>query len=161
MAFALTDPTAAVTLPVPGAVPAVKVVEAPEVGLNDEPVSVVLQAGVTTTALPWASAPVAANTWVAPAATVAVEGESVIEASGPAATVTGRVAELSPLAEAVTVWVPAIPQGLERSVDRRSAAILLRSAPDLDIVFCGNDEIARGVADGLRDLGRAMPEDWR
>ncbi|HTX00410.1 MAG TPA: LacI family DNA-binding transcriptional regulator [Acidimicrobiales bacterium] len=42
---------------------------------------------------------------------------------------------------------------------RQATAILLRSCPDLDAVFCGNDEIARGVADGLRDLGRRIPDD--
>jgi LacI family transcriptional regulator len=42
---------------------------------------------------------------------------------------------------------------------RQAAAILERSSPGLDAVFCGNDEIARGVADGLRDLGRRVPDD--
>ena len=42
---------------------------------------------------------------------------------------------------------------------RQAAAVLARSCPDVDAVFCGNDEIARGVAEGLRDLGRRIPED--
>ena len=42
---------------------------------------------------------------------------------------------------------------------RRSADLLLRSAPGLDAVFCGNDQIARGVADRLREAGRRVPED--
>ena len=42
---------------------------------------------------------------------------------------------------------------------RQSAAILIGECPDLDAVFCGNDEIARGVAEGLRDLGRRVPGD--
>jgi len=42
---------------------------------------------------------------------------------------------------------------------RQAAAILLRSCPELDAVSCGNDEIARGVADGLRDLGLRVPDD--
>lgn len=42
---------------------------------------------------------------------------------------------------------------------RQAGAILVRHCPDLDGVFCGNDEIARGVADGLRDVGRRVPED--
>ncbi len=37
--------------------------------------------------------------------------------------------------------------------------VLLRSAPELDAVFCGNDQIARGVADAMRDAGRHVPED--
>jgi LacI family transcriptional regulator len=42
---------------------------------------------------------------------------------------------------------------------RQAAAILHRSEPGFDAVFCGNDEIARGVADGLRDLGLRVPDD--
>jgi LacI family transcriptional regulator len=42
---------------------------------------------------------------------------------------------------------------------RQAAAILQRCCCDLDAVFCGNDEIARGVADGLRDLDRRVPDD--
>ena len=42
---------------------------------------------------------------------------------------------------------------------RQAADMLLRSAPELDAVFCGNDQIARGVADTLREAGRAMPDD--
>ena len=42
---------------------------------------------------------------------------------------------------------------------RQAADMLLRSAPELDAVFCGNDQIARGVADTLREAGRAIPDD--
>lgn len=42
---------------------------------------------------------------------------------------------------------------------RRAIADLLRDAPDLDGVFCGSDQIARGVIDGLREAGRSVPED--
>jgi LacI family transcriptional regulator len=42
---------------------------------------------------------------------------------------------------------------------RQAADMLLRSAPDLDAVFCGNDQIARGMADAVRDSGRHIPED--
>jgi len=42
---------------------------------------------------------------------------------------------------------------------RQAAAVLARACPGLDAVFCGNDEIARGVADGLHDLGRDIPDD--
>ena len=37
--------------------------------------------------------------------------------------------------------------------------MLLRSAPGLDAIFCGNDQIARGVADAAREAGRRVPED--
>jgi LacI family transcriptional regulator len=42
---------------------------------------------------------------------------------------------------------------------REGAHILLRSSPDVEAIFCGSDQIARGVADTLRMLGRRVPED--
>ncbi|MET7451596.1 LacI family DNA-binding transcriptional regulator [Streptomyces sp. NPDC005574] len=40
---------------------------------------------------------------------------------------------------------------------RRAAEAVLRTAPDTDAFFCGNDQIARGVADTLREGGVAVP----
>ncbi len=42
---------------------------------------------------------------------------------------------------------------------RQATDVLLRSEPDLDAIFCGNDQIARGVADALREAGRRVPDD--
>jgi len=42
---------------------------------------------------------------------------------------------------------------------RDAAHILLRSGDPFDAVFCGSDQIARGVADALREAGRRLPED--
>jgi LacI family transcriptional regulator, galactose operon repressor len=42
---------------------------------------------------------------------------------------------------------------------RDAIAELLAVAGDLDAVFCGSDQIARGVLDGLREQGRRVPED--
>jgi LacI family transcriptional regulator len=42
---------------------------------------------------------------------------------------------------------------------RRGVDLLLRSAPGLDAIFCGNDQIARGAADRLREVGRRVPAD--
>ncbi|HZC39861.1 MAG TPA: LacI family DNA-binding transcriptional regulator [Streptosporangiaceae bacterium] len=42
---------------------------------------------------------------------------------------------------------------------RQAADVLLRSVPGLDAVFCGNDQLARGVADAVREAGRRVPED--
>ena len=44
---------------------------------------------------------------------------------------------------------------------RQAAAILQRSCPDLDAVFCGNDEIARGVADGFATSADGYRTTWR
>ncbi|MFD2353015.1 substrate-binding domain-containing protein [Nonomuraea ferruginea] len=37
--------------------------------------------------------------------------------------------------------------------------MLLHAAPDVDAVFCGSDQIARGVAETLRERGRRVPDD--
>ena len=42
---------------------------------------------------------------------------------------------------------------------REAARKLLADQPDLDAVFCGSDQIARGVADTLRGSGRDIPGD--
>ena len=42
---------------------------------------------------------------------------------------------------------------------RDAAAMLLAQHPDVDGIVCGSDQIARGVLDTLRDLGRSVPED--
>ncbi|PZE25371.1 MULTISPECIES: LacI family DNA-binding transcriptional regulator [unclassified Curtobacterium] len=40
---------------------------------------------------------------------------------------------------------------------RGAARMLLESTPDVDAVFCGSDQIARGVVDVLHELGRDVP----
>ncbi|MDF2706156.1 MAG: LacI family DNA-binding transcriptional regulator [Nonomuraea muscovyensis] len=42
---------------------------------------------------------------------------------------------------------------------RQGADILLRAHPDVDAVFCGSDQIARGVSETLRERGRRIPDD--
>jgi LacI family transcriptional regulator len=42
---------------------------------------------------------------------------------------------------------------------RQAARILVRGAPEIDGIFCGSDQIARGVAEGLRDAGIKVPDD--
>lgn len=42
---------------------------------------------------------------------------------------------------------------------RQAASIMLRQAPDVDAMFCGSDQIARGVADSLLEMGRKVPDD--
>jgi LacI family transcriptional regulator len=42
---------------------------------------------------------------------------------------------------------------------RQAAQMVLRSHPDVDAIYCGSDLIARGVLDGLRELGRTVPEE--
>jgi LacI family transcriptional regulator len=42
---------------------------------------------------------------------------------------------------------------------REATARLLDDAPDLDAIFCGSDQVARGALDTLRERGRRVPED--
>ena len=42
---------------------------------------------------------------------------------------------------------------------RQAAGMLLSTEPDVDAVFCGSDQIARGVAETLQAAGRAVPGD--
>jgi LacI family transcriptional regulator len=42
---------------------------------------------------------------------------------------------------------------------REAASQLLAGEPDTDAIFCGSDQIGRGVADTLREAGRGIPAD--
>jgi LacI family transcriptional regulator, galactose operon repressor len=42
---------------------------------------------------------------------------------------------------------------------RQATDLLLRKHPDLEAITCGSDQIARGVTDRLRELGRSVPGD--
>ena len=42
---------------------------------------------------------------------------------------------------------------------RQGASVLLRSSRGVDAIFCGSDQIARGVSDHLRQIGCRVPDD--
>ncbi|WP_433040219.1 LacI family DNA-binding transcriptional regulator [Dactylosporangium sp. CS-033363] len=42
---------------------------------------------------------------------------------------------------------------------RQAAGIMLAGGREFDAVFCGSDQIARGVAEALREAGRTIPDD--
>jgi len=42
---------------------------------------------------------------------------------------------------------------------REATSILIRRGAQFDGIFCGSDQIARGVADALREAGRLVPEE--
>jgi len=42
---------------------------------------------------------------------------------------------------------------------RNAAMLLLRQHPEIDGIVCASDQLARGVLDTLRDLGRSVPDD--
>src|SRR5436190_146661 len=67
----------------------------------------------------------------------------------------GSTASSSPAAARTPARVP-VGEWSE-AWGRRAADAILRTAPDTDAVFCGNDQIARGVADALRERGVDVP----
>lgn len=42
---------------------------------------------------------------------------------------------------------------------RQAAQMVIRAHPEVDAIYCGSDLIGRGVVDGLRELGRSVPND--
>ncbi len=42
---------------------------------------------------------------------------------------------------------------------REAVRAILDDTPDVDAIYCGSDLLARGVADALREAGRAVPDD--
>ena len=42
---------------------------------------------------------------------------------------------------------------------RAATGMLLEQDPDVDAIFCGSDQVARGVLDALREHGRTVPDD--
>jgi len=85
--------------------------------------------------------------------------------------ITGPERFLAARKRAVGFWAAAAEGGLEFSPSevlygewseqwgRDAAKILLRNDPAVDAIFCGSDQLARGVSDTLRDLGRRIPDD--
>jgi LacI family transcriptional regulator len=55
---------------------------------------------------------------------------------------------------------PDLPYGAwSEEWGRLAAAVLADDATGLDGVFCGSDQVARGVIDGLTEAGRRVPDD--
>lgn len=56
------------------------------------------------------------------------------------------------------VGTPMLSEWSERW-GRAATAMLLDRHPEIDAIFCGSDQIARGALDVARDLGRDVPDD--
>ncbi|MET8154887.1 LacI family DNA-binding transcriptional regulator [Sphaerisporangium sp. NPDC005289] len=71
-----------------------------------------------------------------------------------AAATTRRLAE-----EGRSLVAPPLFGGWSEAWGGQAAGILLGSGTEFDAVFCGSDQIARGVGDALRAAGRRIPDD--
>jgi LacI family transcriptional regulator len=70
----------------------------------------------------------------------------------------GTLAALADAGEPLVLDQPMWGEWSERW-GREAATVLMRSGVAFDGVFCGSDQIARGVADALREAGRRVPEE--
>jgi LacI family transcriptional regulator len=89
---------------------------------------------------------------------------SVAHITGPQRHLAARLREAGArraLEEAGSTFAGAGPLWGEwsESWGRDATHIVLRSSPDIEAIFCGSDQIARGVADALREAGRSVPRD--
>ncbi|MBW6440044.1 LacI family transcriptional regulator [Actinoplanes hulinensis] len=62
-------------------------------------------------------------------------------------------------AEGLRLATPVLYGEWSEAWGRQAAGILLSTGADVDAVFCGSDQVARGLAEGLRDAGREIPGD--
>jgi len=70
----------------------------------------------------------------------------------------GAKATLDAAGETMVLGEPLMGEWSERW-GREATAILMRTGEEFDGIFCGSDQIARGVADALREAGRRVPEE--
>lgn len=69
----------------------------------------------------------------------------------------GTTAALAAAGETLVLGAPLMGEWSERW-GREAATMLMRTGAEFDGIFCGSDQIARGVADALREAGRRVPE---
>jgi LacI family transcriptional regulator len=62
-------------------------------------------------------------------------------------------------AECTDLVTPTLYGEWSEAWGRQAAGILLSTGTDFDAVFCGSDQIARGMAEALREAGREIPRD--
>jgi len=70
----------------------------------------------------------------------------------------GALAAIEAAGEAMVLGEPLMGEWSERW-GREAATMMMRTGEDFNGVFCGSDQIARGVADALREAGRRVPEE--
>jgi LacI family transcriptional regulator len=70
----------------------------------------------------------------------------------------GALAAIEAAGETMVLGEPLMGEWSERW-GREAATMLMRTGEEFNGVFCGSDQIARGVADALREAGRRVPEE--
>lgn len=86
--------------------------------------------------------------------------ERIAHVTGPESHLSARIRAAATSREAGSAFTgePLYGEWSERW-GRHAVDVLLRSHPDVDAITCGSDQIARGVCDRLRELGRSVPDD--
>jgi LacI family transcriptional regulator len=75
------------------------------------------------------------------------------------ATVRAAATEQTLRDEGLDLALPVLFGEWSEAWGRQAAGLLLAAGADVDAIFCGSDQIARGVAEALREAGRAIPGD--
>ncbi|GLY04394.1 MULTISPECIES: LacI family DNA-binding transcriptional regulator [Actinoplanes] len=94
---------------------------------------------------------------------LAIGRRRIAHVTGPehhhSATIRASAAADALAAEGLTSAAPTLYGEWSEAWGRQAAGILLSTGADVDAVFCGSDQIARGLAEALRDAGRVIPRD--
>ena len=75
------------------------------------------------------------------------------------ATVRASAAAATLAAEGLELAAPTLYGEWSEAWGRHAAGILLSTDAEVDAVFCGSDQIARGLAEALREAGKKIPHD--
>jgi LacI family transcriptional regulator len=91
---------------------------------------------------------------------VSLGRQRIAHVTGPAShrSAISRAAATVEAAAGALVGEPMYGEWSERW-GRHAVDVLLRSETEVDAITCGSDQIARGVCDRLRELGRSVPDD--
>ncbi|MEV6302544.1 LacI family DNA-binding transcriptional regulator [Actinoplanes sp. NPDC051861] len=94
---------------------------------------------------------------------LAIGRRRIAHVTGPehhhSATVRATAAVDTLAAEGLRPAAPILYGEWSEAWGRQAAGILLSTGADVDAVFCGSDQIARGLAEGLQSAGREIPRD--
>jgi LacI family transcriptional regulator len=83
----------------------------------------------------------------------------IAHVTGPEHHHSARVRARAATGAGVDLVVPPMYGAWSEAWGRQAAGILLSTGADIDAVFCGSDQIARGMAEALHEAGREIPRD--